>query len=85
MNETKEPAIKLVAGLNQRGGITIEVNDNGPGIKEDIINKIFVPYFTTKPDGSGIGLALTRQIMSNHGGFVSAGNLEEGGQFKLTF
>ncbi len=86
MNETREPAIKLIAGLNQRGGITIEVNDNGPGIKEDILSKIFVPYFTTKPDGSGIGLALTRQIMANHGGFISAGNLEEGGaSFKLTF
>ncbi|MBN1904000.1 MAG: PAS domain-containing protein [Deltaproteobacteria bacterium] len=86
MNETREPAIKLMAGLNQRGGITIEVNDNGTGIKEDIINKIFVPYFTTKPDGSGIGLALTRQIMANHGGFVSAANLEEGGaSFRLTF
>ncbi len=78
--------IKLVCSLNQRGMVTIEVTDNGPGIKEDIIDKIFVPYFTTKPDGSGIGLSLTRQIMTNHGGFISAGNLEEGGaSFKLTF
>jgi nitrogen fixation/metabolism regulation signal transduction histidine kinase len=78
--------IKLSCSLNQRGMVTIEVTDNGPGIKEDILEKIFVPYFTTKPDGSGIGLALTRQIMSNHGGFISAGNLEEGGaSFRLTF
>jgi two-component system, NtrC family, nitrogen regulation sensor histidine kinase NtrY len=78
--------IRLACGLNQRGMVTIEVTDNGPGIKEDIIDKIFVPYFTTKPDGSGIGLALTRQIMTNHGGFIRAANLEEGGaSFKLTF
>ncbi len=78
--------IKLIAGLNHRGTVTIEVSDNGPGIKEDIMNRIFVPYFTTKPEGSGIGLALTRQIMANHGGFIRASNLEKGGaSFKLTF
>jgi two-component system, NtrC family, nitrogen regulation sensor histidine kinase NtrY len=86
MKDTEAPEINITAGLNQRGGITIEVSDNGPGINEDILSKIFVPYFTTKPDGSGIGLALTRQIMANHGGFVKAYNREGGGaDFKLTF
>ena len=78
--------IRLTAGLHQRGRILIEVIDNGPGINEDILDRIFVPYFTTKTDGSGIGLALTRQIMANHGGFIRASNLEKGGaSFKLTF
>jgi two-component system, NtrC family, nitrogen regulation sensor histidine kinase NtrY len=78
--------ITLSASLNQRGGIVIDVCDNGPGIEADILNKIFVPYFTTKPDGSGIGLSLTRQIMACHGGFIRAVNREEGGaSFKLTF
>ena len=78
--------IKLLAYLNQRGGITIEVCDNGPGIEEEIMDKIFVPYFTTKTEGSGIGLALVRQIMTYHGGFIRAVNREEGGaSFKLTF
>jgi nitrogen fixation/metabolism regulation signal transduction histidine kinase len=78
--------ITLSAALNQRGRIVIEVSDNGPGIKDDILNKIFVPYFTTKSDGSGIGLSLTRQIMVSHGGFIRAMNLEKGGaSFKLTF
>jgi two-component system, NtrC family, nitrogen regulation sensor histidine kinase NtrY len=78
--------IKLTASLNQRGRIVIDVCDNGPGIKDDILDKIFVPYFTTKPDGSGIGLSLTRQIMAHHGGFIRVMNLEEGGaSFKLTF
>ena len=58
----------------------------GPGIKEDILDKIFVPYFTTKQGGSGIGLALTRQIMTYHGGFIRTANREKGGaSFKLIF
>ena len=73
--------ITLSAYLNQRGRIVIDVRDNGPGIKEDIFSKIFVPYFTTKPDGSGIGLSLTRQIMAYHGGFIRAVNREKGGEF----
>lgn len=78
--------IALSASLDQRGRIVIEVCDNGPGISDDIRDKIFVPYFTTKPDGSGIGLSLTRQIMAHHGGFIRAVNREEGGaSFKLTF
>ena len=78
--------IKLLAYLNQRGRITIEVCDNGPGIEKGILNKVFVPYFTTKPDGSGIGLALARQIMAYHGGSIRATNREQGGaSFKLTF
>jgi nitrogen fixation/metabolism regulation signal transduction histidine kinase len=84
--DRQDGKIQLLAYLNQRGRITIEVCDNGPGIEEDILNKIFVPYFTTRPDGSGIGLALTRQIMTYHGGFIRATNLEKGGaSFKLTF
>jgi two-component system nitrogen regulation sensor histidine kinase NtrY len=86
LTDQQDGEIKLLAYLNQRGSITIEVCDNGPGIEEDILNKIFVPYFTTRPDGSGIGLSLTRQIMTYHGGFIRATNREEGGaRFILTF
>jgi signal transduction histidine kinase len=66
--------------------VTLEVRDNGTGIDEKILHKIFVPYFTTKPEGSGIGLALARQIVMTHGGSIRADNAPNGGAvFTLTF
>ena len=49
----------------------IEVKDNGSGIPEDMIGNIFIPFFTTRAEGSGIGLSLSRQIMRLHGGSIS--------------
>jgi nitrogen-specific signal transduction histidine kinase len=48
----------------------IDIADNGCGVDEDIEKQIFVPFFTTKVEGSGVGLALTRQVMIAHGGMV---------------
>jgi nitrogen fixation/metabolism regulation signal transduction histidine kinase len=72
--------------LGRRGNIVIEVADNGPGIPDENLRKIFVPFFTTKKDGSGVGLALARQVMTAHGGFVRVAQNEGGGAiFTLTF
>lgn len=80
------PHVTLVGRLNQRGYVLIEVADNGPGIPTDIANKVFVPFFTTKPHGSGVGLALTRQIMIAHGGSVTVNESDTGGaKFTLVF
>ena len=46
--------------------IIIEVKDNGPGILKDVQDKVFIPFFTTKPSGSGIGLSLSKQILRLH-------------------
>jgi two-component system, NtrC family, nitrogen regulation sensor histidine kinase NtrY len=57
---------------NKRGRPTIQVIDNGQGILQDVIDKIFIPFFTTKRSGSGIGLSLSRQILRLHGGTITA-------------
>lgn len=58
---------------------TIEVRDTGPGIPESNLSKIFIPFFTTKPNGHGIGLALAHRIVTEHGGTLIAANCPDGG------
>jgi len=78
--------VSLTAHLNKRGHVTIEIEDNGPGIPEDITKKIFVPFFTTKREGSGVGLALSRQVMIAHGGSISVSpSDQDGARFTLIF
>lgn len=80
------PRIQLTGRQNASGQVVLEVIDNGPGIDEAILGRIFVPFYTTKPDGNGVGLALARQIVVAHGGRLTAGSSELGGaRFVLTF
>lgn len=51
--------------------LLIDITDNGPGIPEENREKIFIPFFTTKPEGTGIGLSLCKQIIRRHGGYLS--------------
>jgi len=62
--------IHLSAQINDRGRPVVRVVDNGPGIPEKLLDKIFIPFFTTREEGSGIGLSLSREIMRLHGGAV---------------
>jgi Signal transduction histidine kinase regulating C4-dicarboxylate transport system len=64
----------------------ITVADNGAGISKDAIGRIFIPFFTTKPNGSGIGLSLCKQIMNLHRGSISVASAEnEGTKSSLRF
>ncbi len=70
-----EGLVKVIAGADKKNNAEICVSDNGPGIPEENLDKIFVPFFTTRPTGSGIGLSLSRQIMGAHGGSLKVRSL----------
>ena len=69
MNHTLNPVIHIKS-YAQNHFVFIEVIDNGPGIEPEALEDIFIPFFTTKENGSGIGLSLSRQIMQQHGGSI---------------
>lgn len=82
----EEPLIRVSAFQTNNGNTIIRVNDNGTGISEEIIDTIFVPFFSTKKNGSGIGLSLCKQIMLLHQGKIQAqSSLEKGTTFSLVF
>jgi two-component system nitrogen regulation sensor histidine kinase NtrY len=70
LGETENPKLELVGRVDENA-IKIEVIDNGPGIIKEALEHIFVPFYTTKRTGSGIGLSLSRQIMQMHNGSLS--------------
>jgi two-component system nitrogen regulation sensor histidine kinase NtrY len=71
--------IELLASLDNEERKIIRVKDNGHGIPDDIIDKIFIPFYTTREDGSGIGLSLSRQIMHMHNASIRATSTQEQG------
>ncbi len=72
LEDTENPVIELKAMTDLNGKIIIQMIDNGQGILPEVLDKIFVPFFTTKPKGSGIGLSLSRQILRLHRGSLTA-------------
>jgi two-component system, NtrC family, nitrogen regulation sensor histidine kinase NtrY len=81
----QNPKITIKAYTTHQNRI-IEVTDNGIGIDNDTIDKIFVPFFTTKPTGTGIGLSLSRQIIQMHGGRLEYEAIKpQGSKFYIAF
>lgn len=74
--ETSAPHLQLI-GRYDENSVKIEVIDNGPGIIPEAIEHIFVPFYTTKRNGSGIGLSLSRQIMQMHNGTLTVESTPE--------
>lgn len=67
----EKPEIGLSGAVDESGRPVLQIWDNGPGINPDVLEQIFIPFFTTKSEGSGIGLAFSRQVMRLHGGTLS--------------
>lgn len=84
--ENPEGKVEVFSGLSQNNHPQITVVDNGKGIPAEIMDTIFVPFYSTKKTGSGIGLSLCKQIMTLHGGKVQVQSEEgEGAIMKLIF
>src|SRR5690606_12627843 len=78
--------IVLSAGRDAHGKAVIEVSDDGPGIDPAHADSIFVPFFTTKRHGTGVGLTISRQIMFLNNGLISVASTPgEGCRFTLRF
>src|ERR1700690_996900 len=70
--------------LSGKKGVYIEVSDNGKGIAPEDIKKVFLPFYSTKPDGLGIGLSLVQKIVIAHGGSVDVSSVEgQGSTFRI--
>lgn len=86
VKERDEPQITLSAELHPNNKTVIKIADNGIGMPPDIIEKIFIPFFSTRKTGSGIGLSLCKQIMLLHKGNIQVQSVEgKGSVFILTF
>ena len=86
VKDIDRPKIKLKAATDDIGNPVIKVIDNGKGIAEEVSEKIFIPFFTTKQQGSGIGLSLSRQILRLHKATIGVTSTpNEKTVFKLRF
>ena len=81
----EKPKIELLAWKNEEY-VSIIVKDNGQGIDQDKLDKIFVPFYSTKEKGSGIGLSLSKQIMQLHNGKIAIDSeKDKGTEIQLLF
>ncbi|MGK7389530.1 MAG: sensor histidine kinase, partial [Candidatus Cyclobacteriaceae bacterium M2_1C_046] len=90
LENTDDAVISLKGFIDSDGKVVIQVQDNGPGISEDNIRKIFIPFYSTSQPtargGSGIGLSLSRQIMRMHNGTLTVqSEKDKGTTFSLRF
>jgi signal transduction histidine kinase len=86
VKDNPDPKIILTSSHAQNKKVYIKIVDNGPGMPEELLDKIFIPFFSTKKNGSGIGLSLCKQIMMMHKGNVQVQSIVgEGTAFTLQF
>ena len=86
VKDSDDGKIGIRAYINGKQRVILEVSDNGPGIDAETVSNIFVPFFTTKKQGSGVGLSVVRYIMLSHGGTAHYSPAADGGSiFRLVF
>jgi signal transduction histidine kinase len=86
MTDISNPRLLIRASRNDSALVQISVSDNGPGISEEVLERIFLPFYSTKSNNSGIGLSLSQQIMLLHHGRLEVSSaLLKGATFKMTF
>jgi nitrogen fixation/metabolism regulation signal transduction histidine kinase len=79
--QVDQPLVKVSTRRSSSGRwVRLEVSDNGAGFPQSILKRAFEPYVTTKPKGTGLGLAVVHKIMEEHGGNIEVGNLEKDGK-----
>jgi signal transduction histidine kinase len=71
--------IRLKLNSSRSSSLILKVEDTGPGISDDIFDKLFTPFFTTKTNGTGLGLATVKKLVELHAGRVKAANIPGGG------
>ena len=78
--ESGSPEDEVTLGVTERGGgVAIEVRDRGSGLTEEVLRDALLPFYSTKPKGTGLGLTLCREIVDAHGGRLSIANRDGGG------
>ena len=75
--------LSLVATFGSNGEIVIQLRDQGPGFLPGIVEQLFEPFFSTKAEGTGMGLAIARSIVETHGGTLSGKNCASGACFTV--
>lgn len=86
LSTQKNKEIKITCNTDSERGLEVSIRDNGPGISKESLPQIFVPFFTTKTKGSGVGLSISRQLMlANNGTLSVKPSPNQGAEFVLGF
>ncbi len=86
MEGVADPKLYFIAERRESGQVQISIADNGKGISDDVLERIFLPFYSTKPNNSGIGLSLSQQIMMVHNGRLEVSSEPgEGAVFRMIF
>jgi signal transduction histidine kinase len=75
----EQGSLEIISAPDNGGGIRVEIRDHGPGVPPDMADRIFDPYCTGKPGGTGLGLALVKQTIEMHGGSIALTETPGGG------